>query len=240
MHGFDIDLADTSLRQTVSRRLREVADAFDTALIEVETTLRSVTERKRMVPEFSNWEISHGSALASVAHLLSDQFDRMYIPATHTYKHLYPFGSHPLLDPLWSLSDFSVICDGCEASRIDKCALVGQHEPALDVLRVCWKNENKAYNCGRCEKCMRTMLILKAVGAWDACDSFEQELTPRRVAEIWIQHERWERYYKEVYHLLAKNETQPELRRAIKTALYISRARRSARRAYQWIRRWVR
>jgi hypothetical protein len=239
VHGFDIDLDDTSLRQTVSRRLREVADAFDTPLIEVETTLRGVTERKRMVPEFHNWEISHGSALASVAHLLSDQFNRIYIPATHTYKRLYPFGSHPLLDPLWSSSDLSVMCDGCEANRIDKCALIGQHEPALNALRVCWKNKDKAYNCGRCEKCMRTMLILKAVGAWEACNSFERDLTPRRVAGIWIRYARWERYYKEVYRLLAENDTQPELQRAIKGALYYSRAKRTARSMYQWTLRRI-
>ena len=236
VHGFDLSLENHELRATVSDVLQQVAREYGKQLIEVETTLKEITNRKRMTPEFANWELSHGSALASVAHLLSGQFDRIYIPATHTYKRIYPFGSHPVLDPLWSSSKFSLVCDGCEAGRIEKCELISHYEPALQSLRVCWKNTNEAYNCGRCEKCMRTMLILKAVGALEACSSFQRELTPRSVAGIWIQEERWERYYEEVLRLLRKRDSQPEMRRAIKIALHLSKLKRGAQRVRHWAR----
>lgn len=235
VHGFDLKLTDRGLRSAVSQKLQEVADAYGKQLIEVETTLREFTERKRMTPEFANWVLSHGSALASVAHVLSDQFDRVYIPASHTYKTIYPLGSHPLLDPLWSASHLSIIYDGCEANRIDKCELIGQHERALQSLRVCWKNTDEAYNCGRCEKCIRTMLILKALGDLERCSSFKRNLTLRRVASTWIRVERWERYYKEVLQLLEQDNRHPSLRAAIRVALYFSRLKRRARTVRQWM-----
>jgi 7-cyano-7-deazaguanine synthase in queuosine biosynthesis len=235
VHGFDLKLDDRDLRAAVSEKLQAVADAYGKQLIEVETTLRTFTERKRMAPEFANWVLSHGSALASIAHVLSDQFERVYIPASHTYKNIYPLGSHPLLDPLWSASDLSVVYDGCEANRIDKCELIGQHSQALQSLRVCWKNTGEAYNCGRCEKCIRTMLILKALGVLDRSTSFKRDLTLRRVAGTWIRAERWERYYKEVLKLLEQDNRHPSLRAAIRTALYYSRLKRRARTVRQWI-----
>lgn len=236
VHGFDLSLEDRELRSTVSKALQQVADEYGKQLIEVKTTLKEITNRKRMTPEFANWELSHGSALASVAHLFQNQFERIYIPATHTYKRIYPFGSHPLLDPLWSSSKCSIVCDGCEAGRIEKCELICCEKPALQSLRVCWKNTNEAYNCGRCEKCMRTMLILKALGALDACNSFHHELPPRRVAGIWIQEERWERYYEEVLRLLKKRDSHPEMRRAIKIALHLSKMKRGGQRVRHWAR----
>ena len=34
---------------------------------------------------------------------------------------------------------------------------------ALEILRVCW-HDKKDYNCGECEKCIRTMVLLRLLG----------------------------------------------------------------------------
>lgn len=53
------------------------------------------------------------------------------------------------------------------------------HPEALSRLRVCWENQAN-YNCGLCEKCVRTMLGLRALGI-QHCAAFPDTLTPELV-----------------------------------------------------------
>jgi hypothetical protein len=104
--------------------------------------------------------LSFGSCLASVALLLG--FASAYIPASYSYSQLFPLGSHPLTDPLWSNEGTEIIHDGCEAKRTDKLAMISGCEPALKNLRVCFNDINN--NCGKCSKCLRTMTSLELMG----------------------------------------------------------------------------
>src|SRR5690606_28954999 len=52
-------------------------------------------------------------------------------------------------------------------------------------LRVCWENANADVNCSRCEKCIRTELILAACGKHDRFTVFQPAATlARRVDDI--------------------------------------------------------
>ncbi len=176
VHGFDIRLDDTPLRAKVSQVLREVAFEFRKPLIEVETNVRTFSDRH------VGWEEYHGSALASVALLLSPHFRKVYIAASSSYSSLLPWGSHPLLDPLWSTDDMEIVHDGCEAIRIEKVAHISSCDIALKSLRSCWRNPGGAYNCGQCVKCMRTMAALRAAGALDRCTTFAHTLDLKALA----------------------------------------------------------
>ena len=95
VEGFDIRLEEERagvVREAIRRAAREAGKR----LIEVTTDVRKFGD------PYVNWEIYHGAALAAVALLLSPQFSRIYIPASHSFLDLFPWGSHPLLDPLWS------------------------------------------------------------------------------------------------------------------------------------------
>jgi len=48
-------------------------------------------------------------------------------------------------------------------------------------LRVCWQNKELAYNCGRCEKCLRTMIALHLAGALSRCRTFNRPIDVQRV-----------------------------------------------------------
>ena len=158
VHGFDIRLDDAPLRRMTSEMVRRVASEFGKGVVEVETNLRSLLD------PYADWrDLTHGAALATVGHLLSGFFGRIYIAAAYSYAGLLPNGTHPLLDPLWSTEALDFVHDGCEASRLDKVAFISRHEVALENLRVCWKNPDGAYNCGRCEKCHRVVGMLKAI-----------------------------------------------------------------------------
>jgi hypothetical protein len=96
-----------------------------------------------------------------------------------------PFGTHPLIDPYYSSSDLRVHHDGIELSRLDKVRLIADWPVALENLRVC--NRFLAYepgklNCGKCEKCVRTMLELLVLGKLGEAKAFPtDEVTPALV-----------------------------------------------------------
>jgi lipid II:glycine glycyltransferase (peptidoglycan interpeptide bridge formation enzyme) len=170
VHGFDITLANRSLRTRASRAAHEVARELGKDLIEVETNLRSFSD------SLVNWDHYHGSALASIGLLFQHLFREVLIPSSATYAELYPLGSHPLLDPLWSTDLMRFDHDGCEATRVDKSAFIADSETAMRWLRVCWANPSSAYNCGRCEKCRWTMMNLHAAGALGRCKTLPETL----------------------------------------------------------------
>src|SRR5215213_4626174 len=172
VHGFDITLANRSLRAQASRAAHEVANELGKDLIEVETNLRSFSD------SLVNWDHYHGSALASIGLLFQHLFREVLIPSSATYADLYALGSHPLLDPLWSTDLTRFVHDGCEATRVDKSAYISNSETAMRLLRVCWSNPSSAYNCGRCEKCRWTMLNLHAAGALGRCRTLPKTLDP--------------------------------------------------------------
>jgi hypothetical protein len=168
VHGFDVDFNDDTLRKKVSDALRAFAAKTGKSLIEVETNLRDFTD------QYGDWgEKIHGAALASVALLLDSLLERIYIPSSYAYSELFPWASHPLVDPLWSTETIQIVHDGCEATRFEKVMSIAGDDRALSTLRVCWENRNDAYNCGECEKCLRTMTALKILGALDRCPTFQ-------------------------------------------------------------------
>jgi hypothetical protein len=105
--------------------------------------------------------LSQGGALSSVALLLG--FPRVFVPSSYSYSQLFPLGSHPLTDPLWANEGMEIIHDGSEARRVDKVIKIAEHCQALANLRVCFHDMN--VNCGKCQKCLRTMIPLKLLGA---------------------------------------------------------------------------
>jgi hypothetical protein len=126
--------------------------------------------------------MQHGAALAAVALGIQGFWGRAYIPATQDYANMYPTGSHPLLDPMWSTESVRIINDGAEATRIQKVQWkIACSDVALRHLRVCWENRDSKYNCGRCEKCIRTMVNLEIAGVLKECRSFDRPLDYREL-----------------------------------------------------------
>ncbi|HJX31404.1 MAG TPA: hypothetical protein VJ624_06085 [Thermodesulfobacteriota bacterium] len=180
IHGFDIPLNNQVLLKKTSEIIQEIGLRFGKRVIELETNLRS------FIHPYLRWLHSHGIGFASVGSLLFPFFHRIYVPATHTYANaaFYLLGSHPALDPLWSTETLEFVHDGCEATRVEKVALIAEHEVALKFLRVCGTNTNGAYNCGWCEKCIRTKISLHIAGSLDRCATFDNQLDPKHIEKM--------------------------------------------------------
>ena len=127
-------------------------------------------------PEYSFWNREYiGSFLAAIAHAFAPRFSCVSIASTHDYPNLEPWGSHPLLDPLYSSSGLQIRHENAALSRLDKTKLVGKWDVALKHLQVC--NEKKSYkngnyNCGRCNKCLKTMMAFLALGLLEQIPAF--------------------------------------------------------------------
>lgn len=178
VHGFDIAYQDRDIQDEVARSLGKAAEELGKPLIQVKTNIRGLLD-----PHVS-WDWTHGAAAASVALILAPFFRQVYIASSYTYAELIPWGSHPLLDPLWSTEDVKLVHDGCEATRSNKIARIATFQPALDHLRVCEKNRGAVMNCGRCGKCLRVMIGLRLAGALERCPVFAQPLEPDAVAQM--------------------------------------------------------
>ena len=163
--------------------------------------------------------LTQGSALASVAHLLG--FSRVYIPGAYSYSQLVPLGSHPLTDPLWSNENVRFIHDGAEARRVDKVMKIAENGAALANLRVCFSDMNS--NCGRCSKCIRTMIPLALLGA--TAPPFPPLPPPRTLRKMRIANEVERMFFEENFDPVL-GSSHPELRRALRAVLRRYRRRR--------------
>jgi hypothetical protein len=153
IHGLEITLDNETLFARALAGNQESAERYGKPLLPVKTNLRELASAHNL----SNF-LYQGALLAAVAHALG--FPRTYVAASVAYPDLYPWGTHPLLDPLWSTEASEIVHDGAEATRADKIARIGRRKGALESLRVCLANRQQ-YNCGVCEKCLRTMVALR-------------------------------------------------------------------------------
>ena len=134
---------------------RKFAESENKSLIAVHTNvMRFLSARNLSIL------LTHGAVLDGLGAGLG--IKQLLIPATYTFSNLMPWGSHPMLDPLWSTETMTVVHHGAEASRIDKTAYIAKHQYLLDQLQVCWYAGGR--NCGVCGKCMRTALALHLLG----------------------------------------------------------------------------
>jgi hypothetical protein len=173
VHGFDVPLADAASFALAEAQARDVAGLFGKRLIVVRTNVHFEQPR---IP--CKWWLYIGAALAAVAHALAPNHGKVYIASSYSFTWLHGSGSHPLLDPLWSTRAVQIVHDGMVA-RMDKLRVLAQHPDVFARLRVCWQNLG-GLNCCQCEKCVRTMLGLRAIGI-DRCPAFPGVLTPELV-----------------------------------------------------------
>lgn len=191
VHGFDVPLGALALRRTVSQHLGEVATEIGVELIEVETNLRELLD------PYVDWgRIAHGPAIVAVASALRRDYGRLLIPSSHGDRDLFAWGSHPVLDPLWSTPALRVEHDGGQLTRVQKIQSMASSPLIARHLRVCWQ-PGAEYNCGSCEKCLRTMMTLDMVGALAASETFPREVDLDVVAMLPVRNENDAAYLRE-------------------------------------------
>lgn len=157
VHGYDIALADGHRMRRIRASLDAVAEALGRRVIVVSTNLRRHPFYRSMP-----WDHANGGALAAIGHLLSGVIGGLVIPSSYAYDDHGPCGSHFLTDALWSSENLEIIHDEARLYRLQKLKEIDDEPLVRKHLRVCWENRATSGNCSRCDKCVRTMILLLA------------------------------------------------------------------------------
>lgn len=135
--------------------------------------------------------MSHGAIMASIAHSFSKRITKGLIPSSDRISDLKPWGSHPLLDDNYSSVGLSIRHDGHLYSRLEKVGLISDWNDALQTLRSCYNpfRSGDVLNCGRCEKCLRTMIELLVHNKLGECPTFPlDDITPDIIHSIKVHY----------------------------------------------------
>jgi hypothetical protein len=181
IYGLEVDRI--AAFDDVMNSLQVVAQDADLTLVPVYSNVRSLDD------DWQFWEFEwEGSVYSSVAHALSGRLTQVSISATYDVPNMNQLGSHPLLDANYSSGELRVRHDGLTMSRFEKTRLISEWKTGFQHLRVCNMVQNYkplTINCGRCEKCVRTMLTLLALGVLDKTDAFgERDVTAEVVKRV--------------------------------------------------------
>ena len=180
-------------------RCQQITEHVGVGLVVVSTNLRELHPSNRF------WMYRyHGALMAGIAHFLGHQFRRFYIAASIAARHFagnatsYPWGSHPMLDGLYSSAHLDIVHHGYELSRLDKIGAILDWDIALSNMQVCTSEESGGSNCGQCQKCIRTKLYLLLHGVLDCSDAFEKgQLTVEDLEKVKIDSQTVHDVYKD-------------------------------------------
>jgi hypothetical protein len=246
---YGLELDDPKAFGHVRKSLEQAAKLAGIECVTVYSNLYLVFREEDAATGFRFWlDYFSGAALAAVAHALGARLRMASIASTFDIPTLAamgrteikPFGSHPLLDPNYSSSTLTIRHACLPLTRLERTRLVAGWQPALDNLRVCNRfhgYDSGSLNCGACEKCIRTMLALIAVGALERCPAFPgRDLNEDQVAGVRIKRPvppnpyTVEPYYLELIPAL-EEVGRRDLVRGIRRALAGSRMPRNGRAA---------
>ena len=198
-------------------RLSAFAERTGAALIPISTNVRS------LYPDFLAWtHVGFGAGTISTALCLGARIDRILFASPGLGVRLPMHGSHPCLDHHFSTEAVTVHHAEPAMTRLEKTRLIAEWEDALAVLRSCvyaTLPTDSRINCGECEKCIRTMLALVALGRLDRAPTFPfDDVRPAMVAAMRIESPTGAMFLAECVEAL-EVRGRPDLARAVRRRL---------------------
>jgi hypothetical protein len=164
-----------ALVDEVEARLRDAAAELALPLHVVDTNVRSFSD------PLVRWETYAASVLAAIALIFEPLFERVLIACDLEHGRQVPLGAARLIDQLWSTEGLEIVDRGGRFNRTERLEQIVDHPLVQRTLRVCWQNPGGAYNCGRCGKCLLTMIALEAIGAREKVLTFPAEMDLRHL-----------------------------------------------------------
>lgn len=203
VHGLDVGDPNKMNRADVWDKgiwkLTELCSALEVTLVPVRTNLRNLEKNWRF---YSKWQF--GSVLAAIAHAAGHRIFRCIISPDNDLEHTQnPHGSHPWMNHFYGSDHLEIVTGDMEQfSRLDKIRILAAYPAHLGALRVCWDTgaiPAGHLNCGRCSKCIRTMLEFLACGQPAGFKAFPaNEATPGMVRSVHIRSHVELEYFEEL------------------------------------------
>ncbi len=150
IHGMDIPLEQEDFFIRAAERAERMLVDTNVPLFRMRTNTRLIGQ---------NWEDSFGLQLCACFLVLQRFFSVAVKGSEEPYDSLiFPWGSTPLTDQLCSSFAMKIEHDGCGFDRTEKVQWLCRNTEITHDIRVCWEGSILYENCGKCEKCVRTML----------------------------------------------------------------------------------
>ena len=179
--GADIPIAEKEFWEKVKQKYAQFAEVENTRLHVIKSNIRPLLNEKKIIDEFGtfctqhSWwgAVQHGfSSLGLCAPLTeAERIGNLFIASSCSpdlLKSGKPWGSHPLIDNKLSWANIQVFHHDQNLGRQDKIRdllknYIKTHE-RYPALRVCY-SQFRELNCGKCEKCLRTItgLVLENI-----------------------------------------------------------------------------
>lgn len=192
INTFDLDengpvAARLEAFDALKSRLQELASAEQFKLLPVYTNVRS------LAPHYRYWtRVGFGAGHSAVAQLFQREFDKVFWASDGEGANPPTGAEHPVINQHFSTSALRLQDDGLDQSRKDKVALLSQWDYARRMMQPCHYvkiPDDGKINCGRCEKCIRTMLLLLGMGKLSDVDAFaENDVRPTAIFRIPINN----------------------------------------------------
>ena len=223
VEGMDNQRLEPAMWKEMFVDAETVAEHLDKELIRVESNLRDLSFR------YGGWRMLYGGALVCVGHQLSHKLGRVHFSAASTFPRLMPHGSQPLLDPLWNTERLDTQNFGWLEPRTSKVRSIAHQPDVMKTLRVCVFATEGLRNCGRCEKCLRTMIALDAVGALKNCETLPDQVPIDLVRKLDLNDPTHLHFAEENLELLEETGANPAVQRALQRALKLRELRALAK-----------
>lgn len=191
IQGRDIQLKEYDMWQNIKEQNREFAHAYGNSAHFIVSNFHANIRHhylKKEYPTMPYWgDTSQSLALSGLtAPLLIDKsIDTILMASSRTADYPFALGSHPMIDNNIQFCGIRVYHDQPKLSRIKKMEFVATTARTRNVvkpyLRVCWGKSKLGGNCYRCEKCLRTMNIILALG--EQLQDYGFDRTPEQVMQ---------------------------------------------------------
>ncbi len=179
VRGFDMPPGQSWLARRASRLFGDVAASLGKRLVKVDTNLRVFGDHHLGWSQFMQWP-----AMGALAHLFGPTYQRVHVAADFFPRALRRTPGLTEMLRLWGSAALEVVPTGGDRTRLEKLRAIVGHDPVRRSLRVCWENNRGAYNCCECEKCLRNMAMLRALGCLHDMLTFNQPLDLDQLAHV--------------------------------------------------------
>jgi len=176
INGFDADsdLEDRGHFAGIQRSVEPVVKSLGIDLVVCKTNYMCFSDPAILKQSF-------GAMVTVPALALGQLFSRFYVPSSYRFDEFFRDGSHPILDHLIGSETMETVHDSSYLDRPAKTKVIAGWEATHSTLRVCSNatgyrsDSGSIQNCGRCEKCVRTMKTLEILQRRDDFSTFARK-----------------------------------------------------------------
>lgn len=210
VHPFDLPAASEETYQATRTRLVRVANAVNARPVTIRNNVLQHQSYKthKLIDTFSG-------LLACLGHLLSQHISSLTVSPSFHKDNPVVYGGHYLLDPLFSSKNLKIHQPHTELKRRERVKAIADWPVAQENLFVCFNKQEKNQNCGKCEKCVRTLLDLHILGKLDSFKVFDQNI------QVWeaidqVKHVTWRETYEEALMMPLDPRIEKAIRRMLR------------------------